>query len=116
MQLKQALVIRTDLEMGKGKIAAQCAHAAIEAYEKTLTQNRTWAEKWREEGMAKIVLKVNSKKELLELFERAKRQIPTALIKDAGKTQIEAGEPTCVGIGPAAENEIDKFTKDLKLL
>ena len=62
------------------------------------------------------MLKVGSEKELLELSERAKRTLPAALIKDAGRTQIEQGSVTCVGIGPAPENEIDKFTKDLKLL
>lgn len=66
--------------------------------------------------MEKIVLKVDSKKELLEWFERLKKKFPTVLIKDAGRTQIAPGEPTCIGVGPAPENEIDEHTKELKLL
>lgn len=116
MELKQAIIVRKDLGMGAGKIAAQASHAALEAYEKTLKQNPLWVEEWKGSGQAKIVLKVNSKKELLELFEKTKKQLPTALIKDAGRTQIEAGEPTCIAIGPAPESEINKFTKELKLL
>ena len=116
MQLKQVILVRSDLGMGKGKIAAQCAHASLAAYEKALKQSPLWVEEWSESGMAKVVLKVGSKRELLEMFERVKKLLPTALIHDAGKTQIEAGEPTCVGIGPAPENEIDKHTKHLKLL
>ncbi len=116
MNLKQAMVIRNDLKMGKGKIAAQCAHASLEAYEKTLKQAPLWAEEWKATGQAKIVLKVNSKKELLELFEKTRKKIPASLVKDAGRTQVEAGEPTCIGIGPCPEAEINMFTKDLKLL
>ena len=110
------IAVRTDLKMGKGKIAAQCCHASLEAYEKALKHSPRWVEEWKETGQAKVVVKILGKKGLLELFERAKRELPAALIKDAGRTQIEAGEPTCVGIGPAPESEIDKFTKELKLL
>jgi PTH2 family peptidyl-tRNA hydrolase len=116
MAFKQAIVVRSDLQMGKGKLAAQSAHASLEAMEKTKRQEPDWVEEWRAEGQKKVVLKVGSKKELLELFEAAKKELPAALIKDAGLTQIEAGEPTCIGIGPAPEAEIDRFTSKLKLL
>ncbi|HIH09353.1 MAG TPA: peptidyl-tRNA hydrolase [Candidatus Diapherotrites archaeon] len=116
MDFKQAMVVRSDLQMGKGKIAAQCSHASLEAYEKTLRQSPLWVGEWKAQGQAKIVLKVGSKKELLELFEKVKKAIPSALIKDAGHTQVDTGEPTCIGIGPAPEAEINRFTKDLKLL
>ncbi|MDD5163898.1 MAG: peptidyl-tRNA hydrolase Pth2 [Candidatus ainarchaeum sp.] len=111
--MKQVIVVRADLKMGKGKIAAQCAHASIEAMFKA--HNRD-VEAWRETGMKKIVLKISSKKELFELFEKMKKKFPTALIKDAGLTQIESGEATCIGIGPAEEKEIDEFVGHLKLL
>lgn len=111
--LKQAIVVRQDLKMGKGKISSQVAHASIEAMFKAHSRD---VEAWRATGMKKIVLKVNSKKELLELFEKLKKKVPVALIKDAGLTQIEAGEATCIGIGPAEEKEIDEFVGNLKLL
>src|SRR3989344_3336200 len=116
MDFKQVMAERADLGMGKGKIAAQCSHASLEAYEKALRESPRWVEAWKLSGQAKVVVKVDSRSELLELFESARKILPAALIKDAGLTQIEAGEPTCVGIGPAPQNEIDKFTKGLKLL
>ena len=109
-------MVRTDLGMGKGKIAAQCSHASLEAFHKTQIKEPGWAEEWKELGQAKIVLKVRGKKELLELFESLKNLFPVALIKDAGKTQISPGEPTCLGIGPVPEDKINRFTKELKLL
>lgn len=116
MEYKQAIVVRADLQMGKGKIAAQSAHASLAAFEKTQEKNAEWANEWKMQGQQKVVLKVVSKKELLELFEQAKTTLPCALIKDAGHTQVEPGEITCLGIGPAPENLIDKFTGKLKLL
>lgn len=116
MNYKQVILVRTDLKMGKGKIAAQSSHASVEALEKTKKENPEWVEQWQIGGAAKVVLKVGSRKELLELFEELKKRFPTVLIKDAGLTQIKPGEPTTVGIGPVPENEIDEYTKELKLL
>ena len=62
------------------------------------------------------MLKVAVEEELLALYERMKREIPCALIRDAGKTQREPGTLTCFGAGPADEALINKYTKDLKLL
>jgi len=113
MTLKQAIVVRTDLGMGRGKIAAQCSHASVEVLAKA---DEKVVSEWKAEGMKKIVLKVEGKKELLDLFEQAKKLFPTALIKDAGLTQIKQGEATCIAIGPAKEEELDKITGNLKLL
>ena len=112
--MKQAIVVRTDLEMGKGKIAAQASHASIAALKLAKEED---ADEWESEGMKKVVLKVSSKESLLKVFDEAKRAgLPTAIIKDAGKTQIEPGSPTAVGIGPADDEDIDKITGKLKLL
>lgn len=116
MAYKQVIVVRADLKMGKGKIAAQCSHAALEAVEKIKRENPEWVGEWKEEGQQKVVLKVQSKKELVELFEEVKRRFPAALIKDAGRTQVEEGEITCFAVGPVPEKEIDRYTKELKLL
>ena len=115
-ELKQAIVVRKDLGMRPGKIAAQASHASVEAIEKTEIKTPGVVEEWKANGMPKIVLKVNSEKELLELFMQIKKIIPTALIRDAGRTQVEPGSITCIGIGPAKEEEINKFTGKLKLL
>ncbi len=113
---KQVIIVRTDLGMGKGKIAAQSGHAAIEAYEKTMKEKPEWAKKWKQEGQAKIVLKVQSEKELLEWKKNLEKKFPVALIMDAGHTQVEKGTITALGIGPCPEKEIDAFTQKLKLL
>ncbi len=115
-EYKQAIVVRKDLKLGAGKTCAQVAHASIEAMDKTLKKEPDWVLEWKDSGMAKVVLKVGSEKELLELFEQVKKLLPTALIHDAGRTQIESGTATCIGIGPAPESEIDRQTKHLKLL
>ena len=113
---KQAIVIRTDLEMGKGKMCAQASHAALEAFLSVSKKQPAWAETWLAEGQKKIVLQVGSKQGLVSLFEEVKRFLPTKLVTDAGHTQIPPGTVTCIGIGPAPEPEIDKFISKYKLL
>ncbi|NUN11564.1 aminoacyl-tRNA hydrolase [Candidatus Micrarchaeota archaeon] len=115
--LKQALVIRTDLQMGKGKLAAQAAHASIDSFQEALYKDPDSAQQWLEEGMPKIVLKVQTDKELIDLFKHAKSlKLPCSLIHDAGHTQIAAGSVTALGIGPAEEQKINQVTGKLKLL
>ena len=113
---KQAIVLRTDLNMGKGKMVAQGSHASLEAYLRTLKQKPQWTEGWLAEGTKKIVLKVNSKEELVQLFEGVRRELPAVLITDAGHTQVEPGTLTAMAVGPAPEPEIDKFLSKYKLL
>jgi len=116
MGIKQVIVIRSDLKMGKGKAAGQVAHASLSAYIKARKADAETAGQWEEEGQKKVVLKVQSESELFMLFEKMKREIPCALIQDAGKTQLEPGTTTCFGAGPADESLINKYTKELKLL
>ena len=115
--LKQVIVVRTDLDMGKGKTAAQVAHAAIAAFKEAEKKWPDKVEAWEDGGSEKVVLKVQTKQELIALVKPAKeRKIPCVLIIDAGKTQIKAGEPTCLGLGPWEEKELDEITGELKLL
>jgi PTH2 family peptidyl-tRNA hydrolase len=112
--MKQAILIRTDLKMDKGKTASQSAHASIAAFLKSDKRDK---EKWIREGMKKIVLKVSSEKELKEFYKLAKKErLPCELIADRGLTQIESGTVTALGIGPADNRKIDKITGKLKLL
>ncbi len=114
--MKQVIVTRSDLKLGKGKLAAHVAHASLEGYKRAKEKDPGAVEEWEREGQRKIVVKVNTEKEMLELFERAKRTVPCALIRDAGLTQIEPGTLTCIAIGPWKDEEVDKFTNELKLL
>ena len=42
--------------------------------------------------------------------------VPWCVIEDAGRTQIAPGTVTCLALGPAPEEHIDRITGDLKLL
>ena len=111
---KQVIVVRTDLKMGKGKIAAQCANASVAAIDKA---NSSVVKKWKEGGQKKVVLKVKSEEDLLTIKkECAKSGLPCAVIKDAGRTQVEPGTITAMAIGPDEEKRIDKVTGHLKIL
>jgi PTH2 family peptidyl-tRNA hydrolase len=112
--LKQAIVVRTDLKMGKGKIAAEVAHASLGALK---VAERKKVALWEIEGQKKIVVKVGSLQELKSLCKRAGSQgLPCFLVSDAGLTQVESGSETALGIGPDEDGKIDRITKDLKLL
>jgi len=114
MEYKQLILIRSDLKLPKGKAAAQCAHAAVEAVHRAPDD---LVRAWRAEGMAKIVLKVADEQELLRMFQVAKDEgFPTALITDAGHTVVEPGTKTCVAIGPAPAAELDVYFSALSLL
>ena len=113
-EYKQVILIRQDLKLPKGKLGAQSAHASVEA---VLKSDPSLIKKWRQEGMAKIVLKVKDEKELIKYFQHAKDEdLVVALITDAGRTVIAPGTKTAVAIGPDAEEEIDKITGELSLL
>ena len=114
MSCKQAILVRKDLGMSQGKIAAQVAHAAVDASSRA---DKKLVSAWRSEGMKKVVLRVASEKELLDYWHLAKAaKLATALIKDAGRTEIAAGSVTCLGIGPDKDEKIDKITGALKVL
>ncbi len=113
-EYKQCIVIRDDLKLSKGKLAVQVAHAAVSASE---WADRRTLDKWKEGGQKKVVLRVATIKDLFHLKEVARRQgLPTAMIQDAGLTEIEPGTVTVLGIGPAKIEDIDKITGNLKLL
>lgn len=114
--VKQVIVVRADLRLGIGKLAAQAAHASLEAYKTTRAAEPRVVEEWEREGQKKVVVKIGGEKELLELYEKAKKEIPCALIRDAGLTQIPPGTVTALGMGPWDESAIDKYAGKLKLL
>ena len=114
--MKQAIVFRSDLKIGKGKLAAHAGHAALSGYLKVSTKDRSVVEQWLEEGQKKVVLKISNESELVSLFERVKRSVPSELISDAGLTQVEPGTIVCLVIGPWNDGDIDRHTKSLKLL
>jgi len=112
--MKQAIIVRRDIKMGRGKLSAQCAHASIGAYLKAKKSDK---EKWIKSGMKKVVLKVSDEEQIKKLYGITKKEkLACELIRDAGLTQIKPETITALGIGPADDKKIDKITSKLKLL
>ncbi|BAM39350.1 predicted protein [Theileria orientalis strain Shintoku] len=116
-EYKLVLCVRSDLAMGKGKIAAQCGHASIGAYTDSLKNNDPYVRKWFNEGQRKVVLKINDYEEMKELKNEARRhKINTHVTRDAGRTQVPSGSYTVIAIGPGPDKVLNKITGHLKLL
>lgn len=123
------LVVRKDLKMGTGKIAAQCAHAAVASVEEMIALQRQqqsaavkhpwvqWYEAWHVSGCTKVALRCEDEEEMMRVARDAKaNSIPYYIIRDAGRTQIAAGSKTVVAVGPAPKSIVDKVTGNLRLL
>jgi len=116
MQFKLVIVIREDLEMSPGKLAAQVAHAAVTCALNAKVKTPKWFSEWFKEGQRKVVLRARDLDELKELKERARRaNLTHTIIADAGLTELPPNTPTCLGIGPAPEGEVDRITGSLPL-
>lgn len=117
-EIKQVIVVRSDLKMGKGKVAAQVAHAALDAADASRRKHPDWYDSWREQGQAKVVVKTEGGElALQDLLKQARSLgLPASLIQDKGLTQLEPGTTTCMAIGPGPSGVIDKLTGGLKLL
>ncbi len=114
---KMVIVMRNDLKMSKGKIAAQAAHAAVNCAFASKKKDPKNFDKWMSEGQKKVVVKANSEKELFEIKSIADAAgLINSVITDAGRTEIAPGTVTCLGIGPAPESAVDKVTGDLTML
>lgn len=115
MASKLVLVVRTDLELGRGKIAAQVAHAAVAA---TLAGLGTPAlQAWLADGQPKVVCRVADERGLRAVVDRALRLgVAAGVITDAGRTQVAPGTPTVAYLGPDLDGRIDEISADLRLL
>ena len=103
--------------MGKGKIAVQVGHASVSASEETRKRRPEWWKAWIDEGQCKVVVKVNSESDLDGLHRDAEvLGLVAIIIHDSGLTQVAPGTATCVGIGPAPAELVDKITGNLSLL
>ncbi|MCD6227383.1 peptidyl-tRNA hydrolase [Candidatus Micrarchaeota archaeon] len=114
--MRQVIIVRTDLNMKRGKIAAQASHAAVTAMLKTEKIAPEVVKQWLKEGQKKVVLKVSSEKELINIYKIVSKSVPAVVIRDAGRTQIAPDTVTCIGIGPWYDDILDKLTSHLKLL
>lgn len=117
------IVMRKDLNMRKGKMVAQGAHAAMLAMliqpvpedEQFVEGVMTW---FNDHGMKKICVGVESEAQLMEIHKRATEAgLRSFLVNDAGFTEFH-GEPTvtCLALGPHSDEQIDAITGELTLL
>mmetsp|Transcript_14037 Transcript_14037/g.21251 ORF Transcript_14037/g.21251 Transcript_14037/m.21251 type:complete len:205 (+) Transcript_14037:395-1009(+) len=137
--LKMLLVVRSDLKMKKGKIGAQCGHAAVGSFRSILNtfmhkatspadsskqnsenwrahQHFTWLQQWQHTGCAKIAVKADE-----DQFDEAYRKVvdknlPHYRVRDAGRTQVAPGSSTVLAIGPCPISIFEEITGHLKLL
>ncbi|KAK9234181.1 peptidyl-tRNA hydrolase PTH2-domain-containing protein [Lipomyces kononenkoae] len=113
---KMILVVRTDLQMTKGKAAAQCCHATLGCYKKAIKHFPTVVKIWERSGQPKITVQAKGEDSLLIMQAQAQSLgITHCLVRDAGRTQIAAGSATVLGLGPAPKHKLDQITGDLKL-
>lgn len=113
--MKQVIVVRKDLTMGRGKIASQVAHASVGIV--VDNPQNGYIQDWLATGMTKIVVGCDSEDELLQLQEQAKQAgVITCLVTDAGRTEFKEPTRTVIAIGPDQDFRVDELTGDLKLL
>ncbi len=113
---KMVILIRTDLNMTKGKATAQACHAVLAAYKDASRRDPDMLEAWEQTGQAKVTLKVESQDEMMQLVKKAKDFGVTAqYIRDAGRTQLAPNTVTVAAIGPAPKTLLDLVTGHLKL-
>ena len=116
-ETKLVVVVRTDLGLSKGKLAVQVAHASVNCAMQASRSKGGLYDEWYRSGQKKIVAKVATMRELLELKSMAEAKgLITSLVTDAGLTQVPPGTTTCLGIGPAQASDVDPLTGDLGLL
>jgi peptidyl-tRNA hydrolase, PTH2 family len=130
--IKQVIVIRKDLNMRKGKMCSQAAHASLaiffnrlqavnsEAYQLDSSSNWNWSavKEWIEGAFTKITVSCNSEQEMLDLYEQAEDAgLPVSIIYDNGNTEFRGVKTlTAIAIGPDHAEFIDPITGHLQLL
>ncbi len=108
------IIIRKDLNLPKGKLAVQAAHAAVSLCMK-IKDIESFKE-WFSNGQKKVLLQVESEKELLSLKQKLDAYgFKTTLVRDAGRTVIPSNTITCIAVF-GFDKDLEKFTGNLKLV
>jgi len=109
-------VVRSDLKMSPGKVASQTAHAAIMCFKRAARECPQQVRSWELQGQPKIVLKTKNPEDLARIEAEAQAAgVVTALVRDAGNTQVASGSATVLGMGPAPTPIFAKLCSNLKL-
>ena len=116
MEYKLVIVVRTDLGISKGKMAAQVAHAAVTCSLQSKKSDSSNFKRWYNAGQKKVVVNGKNESLLRELQQHARDiGLISSLVSDAGLTEVPPGTVTCLGIGPASESKINEITGNLSL-
>lgn len=112
-QFKQVVVLRDDLDLSSGKAAAQAAHASGFAADRADPEVRN---EWLESSAVKVILAADDEQHLRQLRDEASDAgLPTSLVSDEGRTEIQTGTTTALAIGPATADAVDRITGNLQL-
>lgn len=117
MRHKLVVAVRSDLELSRGKLAVQVAHAAVMAALDAKARHRKAFSDWYDEGQKKVVVRAADLQELHLLQNQARSLgLTSALVEDAGLTELPPGTVTCLAIGPGPNELVDQVTGHLKLV
>jgi PTH2 family peptidyl-tRNA hydrolase len=121
-KIVMVFLVRNDIKMGKGKIAVHVGHATQYIIEECIQRKHVTYTTWKKfYNSQKMVLKVNSEKELDELHSKLvdlarKLHFPVKIVKDEQEPQRVENMPIVVGFGPIRRNDVDYVIGGLKLL
>lgn len=124
------LIVRSSLNMGSGKLAAQVAHAVAMIYEKYIQINKIIESQPKEDlkdlesicyqsdnflewsvcSFRKIVLKANEN-QWLKL-----KELECFVVKDAGLTEVAPETETVIGFWPMKKSQVLNIIKKLQCL
>lgn len=138
---KQVIVVRKDLKMKAGKLAAQVSHASMAPITNRLRaqENIDYGAAnvitnmtisfdhgephdiafldWLKGSFTKVVVEIESEQDLLDLLAAAEKVgIPCVKIEDEGRTAFHGVRTlTCASFGPCYSDVLDELTGHLKL-
>lgn len=114
---KMVIIVRDDLKLSTGKIAAQVGHGVLQTYKLSLGASKNYIKEWEDNGSKKVVLKVQNEDLLMVKYNKAKTLgIPCSYIRDAGRTEVDPFTITVCAFGPWISTELNEVTGDLSLL
>jgi PTH2 family peptidyl-tRNA hydrolase len=119
-RIKQTIIIRKDLNLSKGRLVTQGAHASIAFLtdlikEYNPLQLTEVQKEWVYGTFFKVCVGVDSEKELLDIgYNAIAMGISVKYIEETGG--FDKPTLTCIAIGPDYSSVIDPVTKHLKLL
>lgn len=116
-ELRMAAIFRADLPLSPGKLAAQAGHAFLTVWREAADKFPERIHSYDDFGQTKLVLLAPDLATLTRIYAKAReRNIPAALISDAGRTELEAGTVTVLGLGPMSKTDSNALTRGLSLL